>query len=131
MFGDASEHRQLAEKNPDLPRLFKVEAKFDDTVKRSQETVSAYARLIAGIVTRHELKPVDCGAVAMLIDEASRRAGGNGKLSLEVGEMADLCREADHWAGSAGRSVTSIADIERALEQRKERTAEAGEGSIA
>ncbi len=92
--------------------------------------MAAYARLIAGIVTRHSLKPVDCGAVAVLIDEASRRAGGNGKLSLEVGEMADLCREADHWAGSAGRAVTSIADIERALEQRNERAADAREGSV-
>ena len=131
LFGEAADHCRLAAQNPDLRRLFKVEARFDDTVERSEKTVSAYARLIAGIVTRHALKPVDCGAVAMLIDEASRRAGGNGELSLEVGEMADLCREADHWAGDAGRSVTSIADIERALEHRKERAAGAGEESIA
>ncbi|MEE8530736.1 MAG: ATP-binding protein, partial [Hyphomicrobium sp.] len=131
VFGEAADHRQLAKQWPDLSRLFKVEARFDDTIDRSQETVAAYARLIAGIVTRHSLKPVDCGAVAALIDEASRRAGGNGKLSLEVGEMADLCREADHWAGSAGRAVTSIADIERALEQRNERAADAREGSVA
>ena len=131
VFGEAADHRQLAKQWPDLSRLFKVEARFDDTIDRSQETVAAYARLIAGIVTRHSLKPVNCGAVAVLIDEASRRAGGNGKLSLEVGEMADLCREADHWAGSAGRAVTSIADIERALEQRNERAADAREGSVA
>lgn len=130
VFGEAADHRQLAKQWPDLRRLFKVEARFDDTIDRSQETVAAYARLIAGIVTRHSLKPVDCGAVAVLIDEASRRAGGNGKLSLEVGEMADLCREADHWAGSAGRTVTSIADIERALEQRNERAADARGGSV-
>ncbi|MFA9549723.1 MAG: AAA family ATPase [Hyphomicrobium sp.] len=130
VFGEAADHRQLAKQWPDLRRLFKVEARFDDTIDRSQEAVAAYARLIAGIVTRHSLKPVDCGAVAVLIDEASRRAGGNGKLSLEVGEMADLCREADHWAGSAGRTVTSIADIERALEQRNERAADARGGSV-
>lgn len=130
VFGEVADHRLLAEQNPELSREFKVEAKFDNTVERSQETVAAYARLIAGIVTRHALKPVDCGAVAMLIDEASRRAGGNGKLSAEVGDMSDLCREADHWAGSAGRSVTSIADIERALEQRKERVVKTSEGSV-
>jgi predicted ATP-dependent protease len=131
VFGEASEHRQLAKQNPDLSRLFKVEATFDDAVDRSQETVAAYARLIAGIVTRHSLKPVDCGAVAVLIDEASRRAGGNGKLSLEVGRMSDLCREADHWAGDAGRTVTSIADIERALAQRDQRVADASKESEA
>ena len=131
VFADAADHRQLVEQHPDLPRLFKVEARFDNTVKRSQETVAAYARLVAGIVTRHALKPVDCGAVATLIDEASRRAGGNGKLALDVGEMADLCREADHWAARAGRSVTSIADIERALDQRKERAADASQRRVA
>lgn len=131
VFGEAADHRQLAKQSPELSRLFKVEAKFDDIVDRSQETVAAYARLIAGIVTRHSLKPVDCGAVAVLIDEASRRAGGNGKLSLEVGEMADICREADHWSGNAGRAVTSIADIERALEQRDERAADASKGGVA
>jgi hypothetical protein len=131
VFGEASEHRQLAKQNPDLSRLFKVEATFDDAVDRSQETVAAYARLIAGIVTRHSLKPVDCGAVAVLIDEASRRAGGNGKLSLEVGRMSDLCREADHWAGDAGRTVTSIVDIERALAQRDRRVADASKESEA
>jgi len=131
VFAYAAEHRQLVEQHPDLPRLFKVEARFDNTVKRSQETVAAYARLVAGIVTRHALKPVDCGAVATLIDEASRRAGGNGKLALDFGEMADLCREADHWAGRAGRSVTSIADIECALDQRKERSADAGQRGVA
>ena len=61
-------------------------------------TVAAYARLIAGIVAQNSLKPVDAGGVAMLIDEAARKAGGNGKLSLEVGHIADICREADHWA---------------------------------
>lgn len=57
----------------------------------------------------------------MLIDEAARKAGGNGKLSLEVSHIADICREADHWAGREGRKVTSAADITRALEERKVR----------
>jgi len=38
---------------------------------------------------------------------------------------------ADHWAARAGRSVTSIADIERALDQRKERAADASQRRVA
>ncbi len=129
VLGDADTHRRLAKAAPHFKRHFKVDAVFDDAVERSPETVAAYARLIAGIVAKNELKPLDVGGVAKLIDEAARKAGGNGKLSLEIGHIADLCREADHWAQSAGRNITSVADVERALKERGSPVAEASEGS--
>jgi LonB-like, AAA domain/Archaeal LonB, AAA+ ATPase LID domain len=118
VLGDAETQRQLAKSAPHFRRHFKVEAMFDDAIERSTETVAAYARLIAGIVAKNELKPLEAGGVAKLIDEAARKAGGNGKLSLEIGHIADLCREADHWAKSAGRNITSGEDVERALKER-------------
>jgi hypothetical protein len=131
VIGNAEAHRELAKAHPQLKRHFKVEAVFDDAVERSPDTVAAYARLIAGIVARNELKPVDAGGVALLIDEAARKAGGNGKLSLELGHVTDICREADHWAKGAGRTITSAADVERALQDRKERAGASGAGSAA
>ena len=128
VIGDAEAHRLLAKAAPQLKRHFKIDAVFDDAVERSPETVAAYARLIAGIVAKNELKPLEAGGVAKLIDEAARKAGGNGKLSLEVGHIADICREADHWAQSAGRNVTSVEDVERVLEERAPPVAEAGKG---
>jgi hypothetical protein len=121
VLGHAADHRALTKGCPHLMKLFKVEAEFEDEVERSEEVISSYARLIAGIVAQNSLKPVDAGGVAMLIDEAARKAGGNGKLSLEVAHIADICREADHWAGREGRKVTSVADVTRALEERKGR----------
>lgn len=129
--GDAHAQSDLAEAAPELKRHFKVEAVFDEAVTRSPETVAAFARLVAGIVARNELKPVDAEGVAMLIDEAGRRAGGNGELSLEIAHIADICREADHWAGGAGRLVTSAADVERALDAGNERAPREHAGSSA
>lgn len=125
ILGDAATHRALAAANPHLRRLFKVEATFDEAVARSPDSVAAFSRLVASIVTRHALRPIDAAGVAKLIDEAGRQAGGNGKLSLEIGNVADLCREADHWAGDAGRPVTSGADVERALRERQLRSSDA------
>lgn len=119
VYGDADALREFSQRTPRFKRLFKVEAEFDETVERSPETVAAYARVIAGIVKRNALKPVEAGGVAMLIDEAARKAGGNGKLSLEIGHVADICREADHWSGDAGRHITSTADVERVLKDRE------------
>jgi AAA domain len=130
ILGNADDQRALAKGCPHLVRLFKVEVEFEDAVERSAEVISAYARLIAGIVAQNSLKPVDAGGVAMLIDEAARKAGGNGKLSLEVGHIADICREADHWAGREGRKITSVPDIKRALDERRGRASERGLGSL-
>lgn len=130
VLGDAEAQRALAKSCPHLVRLFKAEAEFEDAVERSDEVVTAYARTIAGIVAQNSLKPVDAGGVAMLIDEAARKAGGNGKLSLEVGHIADICREADHWAGREGRKITSGPDVKRALDERAGRSPERGPRSL-
>ena len=76
----AEAQKQLAKAHPQLKRHFKVEAVFDDSVERSDETVAAYARMIAGIIAQNDLKPVEAGGVARLIDEAARRARGRKTL---------------------------------------------------
>lgn len=131
IFGDEAAHHELAAIEPELQRLFKVEAVFENAIERSSETVAQYARLIAGLVQQHGLKPLDAASVAMLIDAASEQAGGNGHLSLEVGRLADMCREADHWSGAAGRAVTSVADVERVLLERNVRVGGTADRSAA
>jgi len=127
VLADSDAHRELAKSYPHFMRHFKAEAVFDTAVDRSSEIIAAYARRIAGIVAENDLKPVDAKGVALLIDEAGRKGGGNGRLSTEIGHIADLCREADHWAKSAGRTTTSAADVERALEERKGRAGAHGD----
>lgn len=119
LFADADTHRRLATGNSALRRLFKVEAAFEESIERTKEAVDALARLIAGIVHRHGLRPLDAAGVALLIDDASQRAGGTSRLSLSIGDLVDVCREADHWADGEDRNVTTRADVERALRQRR------------
>jgi predicted ATP-dependent protease len=118
LLADAETKLSLAKSAANLMRHFKSEVVFDDAVERSSDIIAAYARRIAGIVAENGLKPLEVKGVALLIDEAARKAGGNGKLSTEIGHIADVCREADHWAQNAGRETTSAADVERALKDR-------------
>jgi AAA domain len=120
VFGNAETRRRLAA-NAQLRRMFKVEAVFEEAVARTKETVETFARVIAGVITKHALRPFDVSGVALLIDDAASKAGGNGKLSVAIADVTDVCREADHWAGSEGRDVASAADVERVLRQRKSR----------
>ena len=117
LFGDRELYYMLAAYDPDFRGLFKVQADFDDTIARSDENNLAYARVIASIVARHELKPVDASGVARVIEEGARLADDREKLSIELGHISDLVREADYWSDEAGREVTTREDVTRAIEE--------------
>jgi len=121
LFGDRELYYLLAAHDPDFTGFFKVQADFDDTIARSSENDNAYARLIASIVKEHGLKPVDASGVARIIDEGARLADDREKLSIEIGRIADIVREADYWAGQAKRKVTTRQDVTRAIEEHIQR----------
>lgn len=119
VFANASAQRRLLAGNPALRRMFKTEVVFEHAVERTKESVEAFARIVAGVVERAALRPIDAAGVALLIDEAAHRAGGKNKLSLLIADVIDVCREADHRAEVEERKVISSADVERALRQHR------------
>ncbi|MEW5963667.1 MAG: ATP-binding protein [Pseudomonadota bacterium] len=121
LFGDRELYYLLNAYDEDFGRLFKVQADFDETIARSTENDRAYAGLIAAIVARHGLRPVDAGGVARIIEEGARLAEDREKLSIEIGRIADIMREADYWAGEAGRATTTAADVSRAVAEHVQR----------
>jgi predicted ATP-dependent protease len=121
LFGDARLYYMLAQYEPDFPRLFKVQADFDDTIDHVDANHLQYGRLIASICKLHGLKPVDAGGVARLIEEGSRLAEDSEKLSIEIGKLADIVREADHYAGEAGGSLITRAHIASAIDEQTQR----------
>jgi lon-related putative ATP-dependent protease len=122
LFGDRELYYLLSAYDPDFPRLFKVQADFDDTIKRSSENDNAYARLIASVVKEHGLKPVDATGVARIIDEGARLADDREKLSIELGRISDIVREADYWSSQAKRKITTRQDVVRAIEEHIQRS---------
>jgi lon-related putative ATP-dependent protease len=121
LFGDRELYYLLSAYDPDFVRLFKVQADFDDTIARSSENDNSYARLIASIVKEHGLKPLDAAGVARVIDEGARLADDREKLSIEIGRIADIVREADYWSGQAKRKLTGRQDVARAIAEQIQR----------
>ncbi|MCB1529308.1 MAG: AAA family ATPase [Hyphomicrobiaceae bacterium] len=121
LFGDREIYYMLAAVDPDFSRLFKVQADFDNSIERTDDNDQAFARLMAAIVERHGLKAVTASGVARLIEEAARLADDRDKISIEVGHIADLLREADYWAGRSGRKEVEAEDIARAVDSRIQR----------
>ncbi|MGD2176944.1 MAG: ATP-binding protein [Anaerolineae bacterium] len=102
----------------DFGELFKVEADFSDEMSRTPETNQLYARLIAAMARRNELRPFDREAVARTIQRSSRISGDSKKLSTHLLSIADLLHEADYWAGEAGNSVVTLKDVQKAIDQQ-------------
>jgi predicted ATP-dependent protease len=121
LFGDRELYYMLSQDDPDFLGLFKVQADFDDTIERSDDNDRAYARVIASIVATHKLKPVDADGVARLIEQGARMASDRERLSIEVGHLSDLVREADFWSEKAGHKITSRTDVAQAITEQVQR----------
>jgi lon-related putative ATP-dependent protease len=118
--------------DPDFSELFKVEADFDDAMPRTPENDQLYARLIATMARREDLRPFDRGAVSRVIERSSRLVGDTKKLSTHLLSVAELLEEADYWAAEAGNGVVTVTDVQRAVDEQinradrlRERTHEA------
>ena len=121
LFGEPDLFYRLHKDDPGFAQLFKVQADFDETLDRSKDNDAAFAQLIASIVETHSLKPIDAAGVARLLEVSSRIAEDSDKLSIEVGPIADIVREADYWSDGETRKTTTADDIVRALEERTRR----------
>ncbi len=116
LLGDRMLYYLLYDYDPDFRELFKVAADFEEEMPRSPESKMLYARLIATVVRKEGLQPLDRLAVARVIEHGSRLVEDVEKLSTHMGAMADLLREADYWAREAGRAVVIAEDVQRAID---------------
>ena len=114
--GEREIYYMLAEGDPDFLGLFKVQADFDDAIARTPANDRAYAGVIASIIDEHKLKAADASGVARIIEEGARLADDREKLSVEIGYISDLVREADYWANKARRDIISIDDVKAAVD---------------
>jgi lon-related putative ATP-dependent protease len=121
LFGERLLYYLLAALDPDFLELFKVIVDFEDDMDRSADSQALYARLVGSLAQKEGLRALDRGAVAHMLDHAARLSGDAEKLSMRMRPVVDLLREADFWAGSAGRAVTTVDDVRQAIDEQRRR----------
>jgi predicted ATP-dependent protease len=131
LLGEPLLYYLLMENDPESRELFRVASDFDDQMDRDSESQMLYARLIGSLATVHELRPLDPGGVARIIEHSSRIIEDGKKMSIQMNHITDLMREADYWAGKADRDVMTKEDVSKAIDAQifrsdriKERTQE-------
>ena len=114
--GDRLLYYLLREYDEEFGRLFKVAADFAEDIERTPDSVALMARLVAGLVRRDGLRPLQRGAVARVVEHCARRAEDAERLSVHTGSLLDLLRESDHAAAAARSKVVRAVHVERAVE---------------
>ncbi|SCZ54688.1 Lon protease family protein [Thiohalomonas denitrificans] len=116
ILGDRFIYYLLHAYDPDFAELFKVAADFEGHIDRTRESQALYARLIATLAKKEQMRPFDRGAIARVIEHGARLVEDSEKLTTHMRSIADTLREADYWAGEAGRDTVTAEDIQTAID---------------
>lgn len=108
----------LTHYDPDFRELFKVVADFDNRMDRTDEAAMQYARLIATLGEKDNLKPFDRGAAARMVEYGARLADDAEKLSTHMGKVVDLVHEADFWAGQESADTVTATHVQQAIDAK-------------
>jgi predicted ATP-dependent protease len=116
LLGDRSLYYLLSEFDQEFSELFKIPADFDDIIDREADSDFLYARLIASITKSDGLRPLDRSGVGRVIERSARLAEDAEKLSIVIGPIADLIREADFHAAESGDAIIEARHVDRAID---------------
>jgi lon-related putative ATP-dependent protease len=119
MSGNSYLYQMLYAYDEDFRKLFKVKADFDSVVERNDEAVYSYSCFIKSICDGDGLQALDRGGVETLIEHSSRLAGDQNKLSIELGGITKILKEADYWAKmDNGSKLTKRKHVEKAIDEK-------------
>ena len=121
LVGEPPLYYMLHAADHEFAELFKVKSDFAPDVERTPEAERGYADFVARHCLKDELPSFGAAAVARIVEEGSRRAGDQHRLTSQMREIANVVREAAHWAVTVGHAAVGAEDVERALEERDRR----------
>ncbi len=130
LLGDRMLYYLLAAYDPDFPELFKIEADLEDDLPRDDANQALYARMIATVAARQQLRPLSRGAVARVIEHSSRMADDSERLAAGGRAINDLLEEANHYAGDAQAETIERTHIEQALAAQERRASRLRDRSL-
>lgn len=118
LIGEPRTYYMLRDADPEFDELFKVKVDFTPQMDRTTETERGYASFVAARCEKEHLPAFENTAVAAVVEEGSRLAGDQGKLSTRFRAVRDLVREAAHIGIMEEAEVITRSHVEGALLER-------------
>ena len=102
----------------DFRKYFKVKADFDRMMKNTWENVQQYALFVGSKCREENLRHFEPSGVARLVEYSARLIEDQGRLSSRFLDIADLIREASHYAVRHDRERVGAEQVDLAIEAR-------------
>jgi lon-related putative ATP-dependent protease len=107
--------------DPDMERLFKVMADFDDQIDRSAEHEAEYADLIATMIAENDLPAFAPSGVARVMERSVRLVSDTEKLSARLDRIRNLVEEAGYWAAQDDAETVTAAHVQDTIDAQVRR----------
>lgn len=117
LIGRPETYQLLLALDEHFAELFKVKADFDSQMVRSDERIREYISFVCTLCEHEKLRHIDQTGLARIVEHGSRLANDQGKLSTKFGELADVIREANYYAGHEDAELITAEHIEKAIDE--------------
>ncbi|MFC1672146.1 Lon protease family protein, partial [Planctomycetota bacterium] len=119
LIGNLYMYHLLYRFDEDFRKIFKVKAEFARHLEKQDDSVAQYARFARKVCEEEDLPPLNAAAAAELVRYGSRLVSNTEKLSLRFGDIADLIREAAHWAMQAKKKTITADHVQKAVDEKR------------
>jgi lon-related putative ATP-dependent protease len=99
-------------------KLFKVKAHLDDRMDRKDETTVQCAQMIGRFCSEQKIRHLERTGIARVLEYSMERAEDREKLTLELGDLSDLLKEANYFASLDEAEFIGGEHVEKAIEKR-------------
>lgn len=99
-------------------QMFKIKAHLDDRTDRTKKRIRECISCMARFCEEENLKHIDRTGIARLLEYSMEVAGSRDKITLQLGAIADIIREANYWARKKKKRYISVSDVETAIEKK-------------
>jgi ATP-dependent Lon protease len=118
LIGDAHLYSLLYAYDDEFKKIFKIRADFDTEIANGKENVLQYGAFVQRLAEEEGTLPFDRTGLAAMAEHGARLAGRQDKLSTRFHQIADLVREASHFARKEGAASVRRQDVDRALQEK-------------
>lgn len=99
-------------------KLFKVKAHMDDQMDRREDSSLQFARKAGDFCGEKNLRHLSRTGFARVLEYSMERTEDRDKLTLELGDISDLIRESNYFAGLDQAQFIAWEHVEKAIQKR-------------
>ena len=102
-------------------QMFKIKAHLDDQIDRNKASIRQCVQCMARFCEEENLTHINRTGMARLIEHSLELTGNRDKMTLRLGAIVDIMKEANYWAEQENAKYINATHVGKALDKKKYR----------